>query len=447
MPAHDFDAWNARTHRWQGDQAEAARAAWLAAEARLLDPIDRPLAEVIALEILKGDHACLDVLVDWLTEQGRVEPAFRQRLVRLQTEQREHGHVLAAGLAYDFNNLLTVVLGYAEILVGELPADHPGLEMARAIEQAGRHGANLCRQVLALCRRPVPATEVLDLNAVVEDMARLLPRLLGPDVELVQHLDPARPHVRIDRRQLDQVILNLAINAGESMPRGGRLTFQTGTAEVGEEHPDFTPGPYTLLRVIDTGTGIAAEVLPRIFEPFFTTKGPGRHAGLGLSTVQSILRAASGYIEVESRVDEGTRFTIYLPRVSQPGPVPGDTSPIAPGSETVLVVMPDDALRSITGHILQGHGYRVLDAASADAALQAAEQLMEKLDLVVTDLVLPEHGGPELADRLTARHPGARILYLTGYGDELVPTGASLQKPFTPLALARRVRAVLDGEN
>jgi len=299
---------------------------------------------------------------------------------------------------------------------------------------------------------------VIDLNAVVADMDTLLRRLIGEDVDLVTTLAPGLGSARADPAQIEQVIVNLAVNARDAMPRGGKLTLETANVDLdegyGAAHIEVRPGPHVMLAVSDSGLGMDEATRARIFEPFFTTKEPGRGTGLGLSTVHGIVKQSGGEIWVYSEPGRGTTFKIYLPRTAEtaeparPRPRPVE----APrGSETILLVEDDEPVRALVREALEEHGYAVLTASNGGEGLQVAERFQDPIHLVVTDVVMPDTTGPELAERLAARRPGTRVLFLSGYtGDAIIRHGmlapgvAFLQKPFTPGALARRVREVLD---
>jgi CheY-like chemotaxis protein len=297
---------------------------------------------------------------------------------------------------------------------------------------------------------------VLDLNAIVRDLENMLLRLIGEDVELRTVLDPSLGPVKMDPGQLHQVILNLAVNARDAMPQGGQLTLTTANVELEEafarEHPDIAVGPYVLLLVTDTGCGMSSEVQAHLFEPFFTTKEVGKGTGLGLSTVYGIVTQSDGHIEVESTLERGTTFKVYLPRVQEMAPKPeGRTVNALPGgSETVLVVEDADMVRYYTRRVLQESGYNVLEAANGDMALRETADQTGPIHLLVTDVVMPGMSGRELAERLAAQRPGLRVLFLSGYTDDAiirhgVGAGAAfLQKPFSPEELTRKIREILD---
>jgi PAS domain S-box-containing protein len=385
------------------------------------------------------------------TEERRLEEQVRQ------AQKMEAVGRLAGGVAHDFNNLLTVINGYAEVLLDQLPAGDRARAMVEEVGRAGERAAGLTNQLLAFGRKQILAPRVLDLNAVVADVERMLRRLIGEDVELAARLQPGLGRVHADPGQVEQMVVNLAVNARDAMPRGGRLTIETRDAELGAEyaatHPDVRPGRYVLLAVSDTGTGIAADVLPHVFEPFFTTKGVGEGTGLGLATVYGIVKQSGGHVEVYSEVGRGTAFKVYLPRIETPGEAgpPAAARPAPRGTETVLVVEDDPAVRALTCQVLRAAGYAVLEAGGGEAAAGLAAAHPDPIHLLVTDVVMPGVGGRDLAGQLAARAPALRVLYVSGYTEDAVVRHGVLQagvhflqKPFSPLALARKVREVLD---
>jgi len=387
-----------------------------------------------------------------VTELKRLEEQLRQ------AQKMEAVGRLAGGVAHDFNNLLTAILGSTELLLGGLPGANPLREDAEEIRRAAERAAALTRQLLAYSRRQVLKPEPLNLNTVVAEMDRLLRRLIGEDVVLVTALAPDLGTVRADPGQIEQVIVNLALNARDAMPQGGRLSVATTNIELDPayvgDHAGAKAGPFVLLTVTDTGTGMDPETTAHLFEPFFTTKEVGKGTGLGLATVYGIVKQSGGYITVYSEPGQGTSFKIYLPRVPEASPVPkGPTAPreSTRGTETILVVEDEPAVRSLSRRALEGSGYTVLAAATGADALELAERHDGPIDLLVTDVVMPGMSGRELAEQLAPRRPGLRVLYMSGYpGDAVVQRGglaagvAFLQKPFTPDGLARQVRAVLD---
>jgi CheY-like chemotaxis protein len=365
---------------------------------------------------------------------------------------------LAGGIAHDFNNLLQVVMGFSELLLDRFAPGDPSRKEIEEIKKAGGRAASLTRQLLAFGRRQVLRPEVLNLNALVSNLGRMLRRLISEDVDLVTVLRPGLGRVKADPSQVEQVIMNLAINARDAMPEGGKLTVETENVYLDEafvrEHPDARPGPHVRLAVSDTGRGIGAEVWPHLFEPFFTTKEAGKGTGLGLATVYGIVTQSGGHISVSSEPGAGSIFRIYLPRFQEEaGAVPAGqaVSGLSPGTETVLLVEDEDAVRDLVSRMLQMCGYTVLEAAHGEEAIRVSERYEGPIQLMVTDVMMPKMTGREVAERLKPLRPDMRVLYVSGYtDDEIVRQGvlgadmAFLQKPFTPDALARKVREVLD---
>ncbi len=386
-----------------------------------------------------------------VTERRRLEEQYRQ------AQKMEVVGRLAGGIAHDFNNLLTVINGYGELVLAALGPDHPAraslLEMARAGERA----AALTRQLLAFSRQQVLAPRVLSLNEVVTDLERMLRRLIGEDVALETRLQPDLDSVKADPGQMEQALLNLAVNARDAMPRGGKLTVQT--RNVGPARGGAAPGGLrdgcVLLEVSDTGVGMTPEVKARLFEPFFTTKGPGKGTGLGLATVHGIVTQSGGRVEVYSEPGRGSTFKVYLPRAEGPSAAgksnAGAAAPFPWGAETVLLAEDEDAVRALSRQVLRSCGYTVLEARHGEEALRVCEREKGAIHLLVSDVVMPGLGGRQLAERLRAVHPEMKVLYLSGYTDDAVVRHGVLeaevnflQKPFTPAALAHKVREALD---
>jgi PAS domain S-box-containing protein len=396
------------------------------------------------------DH--IEAMVEDVTEQRSLEAQFRQAQ-RLEAVGR-----LAGGVAHDFNNALTAIIGFSDLLLAEVPADDARSQDVEEIRKAARRAADITRQLLAFSRKQVLQTEVLDLNDLVNGLLKMLQRLLGEDVRLAFAPGYAVGAVRADPGQLEQVIMNLAVNSRDAMPQGGRLTVETANAELDaaycREHPDAVPGRFVMLGVTDTGVGMSPEIRSRIFEPFFTTKEVGKGTGLGLATVYGIVKQSGGHIGVYSEPGSGTAFKIYLPRAEQPAaPAPEDApEPDTPGgAETVLVVEDDSGVREIVTTALTRKGYRVLSAAEGAAAIDLARAHAGEIPLLLTDIVMPGMTGRDIARALTAARPGIRVLYMSGYTDDAVVRHEVLEadtpylpKPFTTRALAQKVREVLD---
>ncbi len=364
---------------------------------------------------------------------------------------------LAGGVAHDFNNMLTVIMNRSQLLLQRVAPDDALRRHIALIETTTQRAAGLTRQLLALSRKQELQPAVLDLNALTASMQPMLERLIGEDVPLhiIQH--PGLDRTKADSGQLEQVIMNLVVNARDAMPAGGQLTLETANVDLdatfGRVHPGAKPGRYVMLAVTDTGVGMDAAVQAHLFEPFFTTKGPGKGTGLGLATVYSIVKQHQGYISVESTPGRGSIFRVYLPRVDEPLPALEPTpvsAPLARGSETILLIEDEEGVRVVVREILQAAGYTVLEARHGPEALLLSERHRGMIDLVLTDIVMPLMSGPQVAGRLKVTRPGLKVLYMSGYTDETILHHGPLQhsidvlrKPFTPEALARTVRAVL----
>jgi signal transduction histidine kinase/ActR/RegA family two-component response regulator len=378
-------------------------------------------------------------------DRKRVEDALQESELQLrQLQKMEAVGRLAGGIAHDFNNLLTVILGRSHLLLAAMAADHPHRRPIKSIDQTAERAAMLTRQLLAFSRKQVLAPTVLDPNEVVVGMMDILQRLIGESVELTFNQDPDVGRVKVDRGQLEQVIVNLVVNARDAMPEGGRITIATSAAVPDESAAGSAR--QANLTVTDTGTGMDAHTQARIFEPFFTTKEPGKGTGLGLATVYGILRQSGGTIQVDSEPGAGTTFTISLPQVEDRAET--TETPSAPprrGTETVLVVEDEAEVRALVHSVLVDHGYLVLSAGRPSEAVDLAERHPGPIHLLVTDMVMPEMGGPSLARQLIAVRPEMAVLYMSGYTDSTVGEGSLfLQKPFTPDTIARSVRAALD---
>jgi PAS domain S-box-containing protein len=365
---------------------------------------------------------------------------------------------LAGGVAHDFNNLLTIINGYSELVLNRLNSDDPMRGHLNEIIKAGDRAVSLTRQLLAFSRQQVLAPRVLDLNDLVADVGKMLHRLIGEDINLVMVQGPVLGHVKADAGQIEQILMNLAVNARDAMPQGGKLIIETANGELDEAyadgHPVVNPGRYVKLAVSDTGIGMDAETKSHIFEPFFTTKEKGKGTGLGLATVYGIVKQSGGYVWVSSEPGRGTTFKIYLPRVEEAGESvqfpEAAGHPIA-ASETILLVEDEEAVRALAARILQRLGYKVLESTSPEDALRISERHTDPIHLLVTDVVLPRMSGPKIAEHLTFLRPNMKVLYMSGYTDDTIVrsgvlegTKAFLQKPFTPATLARKVREVLD---
>jgi len=359
---------------------------------------------------------------------------------------------LAGGIAGDFNNVLTVITGYAELLRAEIAPASPLRRFIDEIGYAGERAAALTRHLLAFSRGTSAQPRLVDLNSVVLGMEPMLRRLLGQNIELILLTASGLGRVRTDAGQIEQVIVNLATNSRDAMPEGGKLVIETANVELddgpGSKNAGVKPGSYVMLAGSDTGSGMDTETRSRLFEPFFTTKGPGKGAGLGLSTVYGTIKQSEGQVTVYSQPNCGTIFEIYLPRVKEAAAEPVKKGS-AKGSESILLVDDEEGVRRLVSAILQSNGYDVLEAANGPAALAVYEKNAHKIDLVLTDIVMPQMTGLELAEQLVERSPGLPILYMSGYRDNPVASGtngprAFLHKPFTPDVLLGKVREVLD---
>jgi two-component system cell cycle sensor histidine kinase/response regulator CckA len=405
--------------------------------------------EITAGRILfEGRRAAL-VLAHDVTERRQLE----ERLAL--SEKMEAIGRLAGGVAHDFNNLLTVISGYTEILLAR--PETSGREQLGEIAHAAEQAAALTRQLLAFSRRQVLHPVTLDLNEIVAGMEPMVRRIIGDDVNVGVRIGPGLPPVQADRAQIERVILNLAANARDAMPQGGRLTIETAEVELDEGYVtsrgEGTPGPNVLLAVSDTGVGMSEEVQRHLFEPFYTTKGPGAGTGLGLATVFGVVKQSGGSIFVYSEEGRGTTFKIYLPAAAGVAePVPAADPAAELGSETVMLVEDDEQVRNLVRAMLETKGYEVLAAAGAEEAERMCAARAGGVDLLLTDVVMPEVNGRVLAERLATLSPSMRILFMSGYSDEAVyrhgeisPNASFIEKPFTDRTLARKVREVLDG--
>jgi two-component system cell cycle sensor histidine kinase/response regulator CckA len=387
-----------------------------------------------------------------VTAQRHLEDQFRQ------AQKLEAIGSLAAGVAHDFNNLLTVIAGYCEMLEAQCEDQPAVLEDVAEIKKAGESASALTRQLLAFSRRQIVAPQTLDVNGVVRASHKMLRRLVEENVRIDLALAEALPVITADTGQIEQILLNLVINARDAMPTGGVVTIETDHRVVDEPyartHLDVTPGPYVVLSISDTGTGMTPEVQARLFEPFFTTKERGRGTGLGLATVYGIVKQNLGHIWVYSEVGLGTTFNVYLP--VRTDHAPASAAPLTraggalDGTETVLVVEDETSLRALTERMLQGHGYRVLSAANGADALRVVDEHGGPIEVVLMDVVMPGRSGRDIGEEITARRPATRIVYVSGYTDNAIshhgvlePGVTFLQKPFTSEVLLRTIRDVL----
>lgn len=400
----------------------------------------------------KGNiHGSVAVLAD-ITDRKHLEEQFRQ------AQKMEAVGRLAGGVAHDFNNLLTAIIGYSQLVLGRLHEEDPMHKELEEIERAGQRAATLTRQLLAFSRKQVLQPQVLDLNSVVADLGKMLHRLIGEDVDLDIRLAPDLGYVKADRGQIDQIIMNLAVNSRDAMPEGGKLTIETTNVDLDEsyahEHVDARTGRHVKLAISDNGAGMDKQTLLRIFEPFFTTKDQSKGTGLGLSTVYGIVKQSGGHIGVYSEPGMGTTFKVYLPRIegeldfNEPR-VAGTDSP--KGTETILLVEDETSVRKLARTILQDNGYTVVEAESGDQARAISGQHEGRIQLMLTDVIMPGTSGRELAQSVAASRPEMRVLYMSGYTDDAIVHHGILdaktpfiQKPFTPDSLLRKIRNVLD---
>jgi PAS domain S-box-containing protein len=385
----------------------------------------------------------------------------RERMLEaqlLQAQKMEAVGRLAGGVAHDFNNLLTAIIGYAELLMLHLTPDNPLRANVEDILKAGEDAAALTHQLLAFSRKQILQTKILNLNDIVANIGKMLRRLIGEDVELVIALDPQLGLVKADPAQIDQVIMNLVVNARDAMPEGGTLTIETKNVHLDEEyarlHMEAQPGPYVMLAVSDSGAGMDEETLSHLFEPFFTTKETGKGTGLGLATVYGIVKQSGGHIGVYSEVGRGTTFKVYLP-LSEEAVETGSTFQATPellrGRETILIVEDADVVRNLAREVLSQSGYTVLEARDGKEALRVCQQHEGPIHLLLTDVVMPGMSGCEVAEQLASLRPEMKVLYMSGYTDNAIvrhgvlESGiAYLQKPFSPAALTQKVREALD---
>jgi PAS domain S-box-containing protein len=387
-----------------------------------------------------------------VTQGRRLEEQLRQ------SQKMEAVGRLAGGVAHDFNNLLTMMLGNCEFLLARLEPDHALRRHALEIQKSGTRGALLARQLLSFGRRELLAPRVLDLRDVVGEMEDMLRRLIGEDVDCKMQFGATPALVQADVGQVEQVLMNLVVNARDAMPSGGRLTVEVRDVDLDDAyctaHVEARPGPHVLLAVSDSGIGMAPDVAARVFEPFFTTKERGRGTGLGLSTVYGIVQQWGGHIGVYSEPTQGSSFKVYLPRLARAANAPEAPCPTSArptGREPILLVEDEDGVRDIARETLLLYGYRVIEARDGQEALAIAERVQEPIDLVLTDVVMPRLSGGQLVQSLSQSRPAMRVLFMSGYPDDavfrngLLPQGAEfVQKPFSLEGLARRVREVLD---
>jgi len=410
--------------------------------ARLVPAIERELREAQTRAARKAAEAALRESEEQLRQAQKLEAVAR----------------LAAGVAHDFNNILTAILGHSELLLTQLDTADPKHKSAQQIQKCAGMAASLTRQLLTFSRKQVIAPRVLKLNEVIQNIEPMLRRLIGEDIEFRATLDPAAGQIKADPGQIEQVIMNLAVNARDAMPKGGKITVTTANITIDQNllnNFPCSPGPYVVLVISDTGTGMTDEIKAHIFEPFFTTKPAGKGTGLGLATCFGIVKQHGGHIEVQSQLGKGTTFRVYFPMVNgvaEPAAVVNSTKLAAGGSETVLVVEDEPAVRQLTVATLSERGYKVMEAANGEEGLRVARQHQGRIDLVLTDVVMPIMGGKKMVDALLGMRPDTKILFTSGYAEEALSNHGVrarglkfLEKPYQTETLARRVREVLDG--
>jgi PAS domain S-box-containing protein len=412
-------------------------------------------AEVWAESIELDGQPCVLAITRDVTEVGRLEAQFRQ------AQKMEAVGRLAGGMAHDFNNILSVIVGYSDLALGLVAPGSPVNRHLEQIKKASNHAVLLTRQLLAFSRKQVVFPKILDLNDVVHNMANMLQRMVGEDVAI--SFQPTTPigSVRADPGQIEQVLMNLMVNARDAMRSGGKIVIETGHAELDEhyvsQHPGSRAGQQVVLAVSDTGCGIDESIKSKIFEPFFTTKGVGQGTGLGLSTVYGIVKQSGGYIFVYSEPGKGTTFKIYFPRVAEraePLVQSHEEAEFPGGSETILVVEDDEPLRELAVQMLQDAGYQVIEATNAECALDIMKASKPGIDLLLTDVIMPGKSGVELLEQAKVVYPNLRSLFISGYPGDLValrgglvPEAAFLEKPFTKRSLLRKVHSVLQSES
>jgi nitrogen-specific signal transduction histidine kinase/CheY-like chemotaxis protein len=386
-----------------------------------------------------------------LSERKKLEQQFRQ------SQKMEAIGQLAGGIAHDFNNLLTVINGYSDVLIGSLHPDDPSQHFLSMIKEAGEQSASLTNQLLAFSKNQLLSPKAINLNEVVHKVEKMLRRIIGEDIQLFTSLHPDLGSVMADQTQIEQILLNLAVNSRDAMPQGGKLTIETKNidldASYAKTHEGVRPGAHVMLAVTDSGVGMPEEVRRHIFEPFFTTKGVGKGTGLGLSVVHGIVKQCEGSIEVYSEPGQGTCFKIYLPQIARSviTEMPAaDTNALPRGSETILLVEDEANVREFARHVLQGYGYTILVAGNAKEASRINSQHKTPIHLLMTDVVMPGTGGRALAKQLQSTRPEMKVLFMSGYTEDAVVRHGILheevnflQKPYSPLALAQKVRDVL----
>ena len=414
--------------------------------------------EIISHPLLFGGRDAELVLVNDITERIRAQVALRETEGQLRQSQKLEGvGQLAGGIAHDFNNLLTVIGGYTDLILTGSKLDEPTREKIEEIRKAADRATSLTRQLLAFSRKQVLKPEVLDVNTLIESLGQMLRRLIGEDIELVTFLGSDVGNINADPSQIEQVVINLIVNARDAMPNGGRITVKTANVELDAAYSDMhiavNPGPYVMLTISDTGCGMDSETRKRIFEPFFTTKEVGRGTGLGLSTIYGIVKQSGGNIWVYSEVGKGATFKIYLPRVDADAyemVLKDNENVLNDGSETILLVEDEEMVRKLATDILRTRGYHVLVASGGDEAIEICKLHKERIDLILTDVVMPGMNGRKVAESVSLLQPEIRVLYMSGYTDDAIihhgvldPGTNFIEKPFTAQSLSSKVREIL----
>jgi signal transduction histidine kinase/CheY-like chemotaxis protein len=397
--------------------------------------------------ILEWVGTCIDI-----TERKELEKQL------IQSQRLEAIGRLSGGIAHDFNNLMTAVVGYSDLLTMKLVHDSDICKDIEQIKKAGQSAASLSRQLLAFSRKQILQPRVVDLNHIVDDIDKVLQRVIGEDISLITVLEPQLGYISVDPGQMEQVIMNIAVNARDAMPNGGKLTIETGNVYQDERYAQkylgFQPGSYVMLAMTDTGTGMDEETKSHIFEPFFTTKEEGKGTGLGMSTVYGIVRQSNGHIFVYTEPGRGTTFKIYLPRIegnAEPEEKEELAVKVLNGTETLLVVEDNDSVRNLARKVLGDYGYTILEAEDGESALKLSEAHEGSIHLMLVDIVMPGISARDLVGRLKTFRPQMKVLYMSGYTENaivhqgiLTPGTPFLQKPFTPVGLVSKVREVLD---
>jgi signal transduction histidine kinase/ActR/RegA family two-component response regulator len=456
------DAWLAAVHAEDRTWLEAKWRAFLGSESRELRVRTRLQGSTGTERVV---HICGSVLEDGVGYLITLEEAGTGAEGPLAADDLVHARKmeavgrLASGLAHDFANLLTLISGYSEIILSRLGARDSLRGEVEEVRKAASRGSALTRQLLAFSRRQTVEPQVIDLNTLVNDMQKMLRRMIGEHIDLTTSLSPNLYRVKVDPGQMEQVVMNLAVNARDAMPRGGKISICTANVELTEsEEPvkkGLTPGPYVMLQFSDNGHGMNAETLQHLFEPFFTTKEKGKGTGLGLATIHAVVKEGHGDVWAQSQVGRGTTFTIYLPRVE--GTIEqqlqeGVSREEGSGTETILLVEDEDGVRRLLKHVLVRRGYNVLEAATGAEALSILQRERGPIHLLLTDIVMPRMSGRELADKVVRLRPDLKVIFMSGYTDEVLigaggthPGAVFLQKPLRPEMVVARVREVLDG--